>query len=188
MRNPVGRGAFAGPSMQKSRRMTWCLIALSLIVASCWGSNRPNLMTNQRSTTLGDGSSASCSTPVIHLERTKRGLYENRGPDLTFIPHNGNTLGNFTGSSNHSGPWGFLQNIPLLFYGPGHVRSQGSVQLDREVTLAERTYQRCRTNVADSPTPNCKRKGNYGSAARRRRDTSAPRALRGVGRCGVERL
>jgi Type I phosphodiesterase / nucleotide pyrophosphatase len=117
--------------------MAWCLIALSLMVASCWGSNQPEPDDQSALNNSRRWFRASCSTPLIHLERTRRGLYENRGPDLTFIPHNGNTLGNFTGSSNHSGPWGFLQNIPLLFYGPGHVRSQGSVQLDREVTLAD---------------------------------------------------
>jgi Type I phosphodiesterase / nucleotide pyrophosphatase len=107
------------------------------MVASCWGSIPPEPDNQSALNNSRRWFRASCRTPLIHLERTKRGLYENRGPDLTFIPHDGNTLGNFTGSSNHSGPWGFLQNIPLLFYGPGHVRSQGSVELDREVTLAD---------------------------------------------------
>ena len=123
--------------MERGTRIAWCLVALSILIASCWGSPPPGADDQPALNDSRGWFRASCSMPLPHLVRTKRGLYENRGPDLTFIPRNGNTLGNFTGSSNHSGPWGFLQNIPLLFYGPGHVRSQGSVQLDREVTLAD---------------------------------------------------
>lgn len=131
---PVERDTFAGPSLQKSRRIAWCLVAPSQMIASCWGSTPPGSDDQSGRNRSRRWFRASCSMP--YLERTKRGLYENRGPDPTFIPHNRNTLGNFTGSSNYSGPWGVFQNIPLLFYAPGHVWSQGSVQLDREVTLA----------------------------------------------------
>jgi hypothetical protein len=68
---------------------------------------------------------------------TKRGLYGDRGPDITFIPHNGNTLGSFSGATNHSGPWGFLQRVPLVFYGPGFIKPSGLVTARREITLAD---------------------------------------------------
>jgi hypothetical protein len=40
-------------------------------------------------------------------------------------------------STSHSGPWDYLQRVPLVFYGPGFIRPMGHVELDREVTLAD---------------------------------------------------
>ena len=79
----------------------------------------------------------ACRRPVQQLLLTKRGLFGNRGPDITFIPHNGNTLGSFSGNTNHSGPWGFLQRVPLVFYGPGFIKPSGLVTTERDVTLAD---------------------------------------------------
>lgn len=39
------------------------------------------------------------------------------------------------GGWSHSGPWPYLQEVPLLFYGPGVVRRPGTY--DRPVTLAD---------------------------------------------------
>ncbi|MGH2554210.1 MAG: alkaline phosphatase family protein [Actinomycetota bacterium] len=38
---------------------------------------------------------------------------------------------------SHSGPWSYLQRVPLVFYGPGFIRARGEVSPDREVTLAD---------------------------------------------------
>ena len=75
--------------------------------------------------------------PVRVLRRMKRGQWLGRGPDLSFIPRDGNTFGTFEGNTTHSGPWAFLQRVPLVFYGPGFIESQGDVRLKREVTLAD---------------------------------------------------
>ena len=43
---------------------------------------------------------------------------------------------NFIGSSYpHVGPWGYDQNVPVLWYGPDHIRAAGKVS--RPVTLAD---------------------------------------------------
>ena len=39
--------------------------------------------------------------------------------------------------SSHSGPQDHLQEVPLIFYGPRYLRERGSVELPREVTLAD---------------------------------------------------
>ena len=39
--------------------------------------------------------------------------------------------------TTHSGPWDYLQEIPLAFYGPGIFSRRGPVRVDREVTLAD---------------------------------------------------
>jgi len=79
------------------------------------------------------GSIASaCSIPRQWLLRTWRGYRADRGPQLQVIP----ALPNFIGSGYpHAGPWGYDQNVPVLWYGPGYIRAAGSVK--RPVTLAD---------------------------------------------------
>jgi hypothetical protein len=45
-------------------------------------------------------------------------------------------VGSFINTS-HSGPYDFLQNVPLVLYGPGFIKPVGSVDVDREVTIAD---------------------------------------------------
>jgi hypothetical protein len=45
-------------------------------------------------------------------------------------------MGSFINTS-HSGAYDFLQDVPLVLYGPGFVRPIGSVDVPREVTIAD---------------------------------------------------
>jgi hypothetical protein len=74
---------------------------------------------------------AACSIPHEWLLRTWRGWDPDRGPDLQILP----TEPNFVGSGlPHVGPWPYVQDVPMLWYGPGYIRARGPVQ--RPVTLA----------------------------------------------------
>jgi arylsulfatase A-like enzyme len=53
-----------------------------------------------------------------------------------FVPRIPNLIGAFD-YTTHGGPWKYLQSVPLVFYGPGFIRSQGSIHPDREITLAD---------------------------------------------------
>lgn len=66
------------------------------------------------------------------------------------VPREPNFFGAFVGQS-HSGPWDYVQRVPLVFYGPGFIRSQGSLSLGREVTLSDLapTY----AELLDTPAP-----------------------------------
>lgn len=79
----------------------------------------------------------ACGLGETLLRRTLRGSWPGRGPNLSFIPHRGNPFGDFSFSTTHSGPWDFLQRVPLLLYGPGFIMPQGDLRLEREVTLAD---------------------------------------------------
>ena len=73
----------------------------------------------------------ACSIPHQWLLRTWRGDMEDRSAELQILP----IEPNFVGSGlPHVGPWAYAQDIPMLWYGPGHVVAQGEV--DRPVTLA----------------------------------------------------
>ena len=74
---------------------------------------------------------AACGLPHEWLLRTWRGYDPDRGPELQIVP----TEPNFVGSGlPHVGPWPYVQDVPMFWYGPGYVRAQGPVA--RPVTLA----------------------------------------------------
>ncbi len=79
---------------------------------------------------------ASCELPAAQLRRLVAGTYEGRSPDLQYVPRAPHLFGSFE-MTTHSGPWGYLQDVPLLLYGPGYIRSQGDLTLDRRVTVAD---------------------------------------------------
>ena len=78
---------------------------------------------------------AACRLPAAYVNRIRRGHYPGRSPDLILVPKSPNYSGSFTLTS-HSGPFPYLQRVPLVFYGPGQVMNTGSIALDREVTVA----------------------------------------------------
>lgn len=51
------------------------------------------------------------------------------------VPRKPNFFGGFT-STTHSGPWPYVQRVPLVLYGPGYVK-RGAVSPDREATLVD---------------------------------------------------
>lgn len=72
----------------------------------------------------------ACSLPAEHRERIARGVDEVRSGQIVIVPREPDFVGfNFP----HSGPWSYLQRVPLLVYGPGVVPAVGPV--DREVDL-----------------------------------------------------
>ena len=68
------------------------------------------------------------------LLRTWRGYMRGRSEDISMVAQHPNFSGTFA-IPNHSGPWDYLQNVPLILYGPGHIEPAG--QLDRFASLAD---------------------------------------------------
>lgn len=78
-----------------------------------------------------DLASVACSLPHEWLLRTWRGWRPDHGGNIQFIA----AEPNFVGSGlPHVGPWGYVQDVPMFWYGPGYIRAQGSVK--RPVTSA----------------------------------------------------
>jgi hypothetical protein len=67
----------------------------------------------------------ACTLPHDELVRIWHGTYPGRSGDIIAVPKEPNFLGS---AFPHSGPWDYLQEVPLLFYGPGHVPAVGSVK------------------------------------------------------------
>lgn len=79
---------------------------------------------------------ASCAVDLEEMRRVRRGFAPGRSPEVMLLPREPNFVGGPIATS-HSGPWEYLQRVPLVMYGPGFIREQGPVELDREVTLAD---------------------------------------------------
>jgi arylsulfatase A-like enzyme len=77
----------------------------------------------------------ACSLPEEWLLRTQRGYFEPRSGQISILPRYPAYMASGGGGWSHSGPWGYLQRIPLVFYGPGHVDRVGDVT--RPVTMAD---------------------------------------------------
>lgn len=73
----------------------------------------------------------ACSLPHEWLLRTWRGWRADRGAQLSYVPLEPNFVG---AGLPHVGPWDYIQDVPMLWYGPGFVPAQGEV--DRTVTSA----------------------------------------------------
>ena len=74
----------------------------------------------------------ACALPHDQLLRVWRGTDLPRSGDILVVPDEPNFLGsNFP----HSGPWDYLQDVPLFWYGPGQVPALG--RLRRAATLAD---------------------------------------------------
>jgi hypothetical protein len=75
---------------------------------------------------------AACALPHPQLVRISRGTHPDRSGQIVFVPDEPNFVGtNFP----HSGPWDYLQEVPLFWYGPGVVPALGPV--DHPATLAD---------------------------------------------------
>ena len=77
----------------------------------------------------------ACSLPRPWLERTQRGFFEPRSGQISILPRTPAYMASGGGGWSHSGPWPYLVDVPLVFYGPGLIDAQGDV--DRPATTAD---------------------------------------------------
>jgi hypothetical protein len=75
---------------------------------------------------------SACALPSEQLLRVWRGSRPEVGGNLQIVPAEPHYLG---AGFSHSGPWDYVQEIPLFFYGAAHVPARGRV--DTAPTLAD---------------------------------------------------
>ena len=135
------------------RRVFALALALFVLAVACSGDDQPPRATAAPEPTRATGASTgpaptgstapagaepvgvleevACSLPHDWLLRTWRGHDPDRGAEIQLLP----VEPNFVGSGlPHVGPWDYAQEIPMFWYGPGHVPPAGVVE--RPVTLA----------------------------------------------------
>jgi arylsulfatase A-like enzyme len=77
----------------------------------------------------------ACGIPRAYLQRTRAGYFEGRSGQVQLLPRQPAYFSSGAGGWSHSGPWPYLQDVPLVFYGPGLIAPGGDV--GRPVTLAD---------------------------------------------------
>ena len=77
----------------------------------------------------------ACKLPKEYLRRIERGYHRAHSEDVTFVPREPNYWGSFSIVS-HSGPWDYLQRVPLVLYGPGYIVPQGA-PLEEEASITD---------------------------------------------------
>ena len=77
----------------------------------------------------------ACGLPEEWLARTRRGYFEARSGQISLLPKTPAYMASGGDGWSHSGPWPYLQEVPLVFYGPGVVPALGEVE--GEVTTAD---------------------------------------------------
>jgi predicted AlkP superfamily pyrophosphatase or phosphodiesterase len=77
----------------------------------------------------------ACALPPSWLERITRGYSPGRSGQISILPDQPAYLASGAGGWSHSGPWPYLQRVPIVFYGPGMI--EGGRSIDRPVTIAD---------------------------------------------------
>jgi len=121
------------------RLVSLCLVA----AAACTSNAAPNAAspgqtgaptspaTPPSSLASGKYADIACGLPKAQLTRILNGYITGKSGEIQFTlrpPH-------YFGLWSHSGPWDYLQRVPLFFYGPGHVPPAG--EIDRPVTMTD---------------------------------------------------
>jgi hypothetical protein len=108
-------------------------IALILSAVAC---TSPRNADEKRGSNGAGWFRAACDLPIDYLRRIRRGTYYGRSPEVTFVPRKPNTFADWI-TTRHTGPWNYLQEVPLIFYGPGYIKSLGPVRVPHEATVAD---------------------------------------------------
>ncbi|MDQ3985631.1 MAG: alkaline phosphatase family protein [Actinomycetota bacterium] len=111
-----------------TRRVPTVVVALSIATAAC--------TSTIQSPEGGPGEEAvkSCDRLDRLVTRTRRGFVPGRSADILVVPREPSYIGTAQ-RPVHTGPWDYLAEVPLVFYGPGVVPPLGSV--DRPATMAD---------------------------------------------------
>ena len=77
----------------------------------------------------------ACGLRPEWLELTRRGYHQKRSGQIALLPRTPAYMSTGGQGWTHSGPWDYLQRIPLVFYAPG--RFSEDIAVDDPVTLAD---------------------------------------------------
>lgn len=140
----VAARAFFIARVTRRGAVTMLVAAICLVATACPAEDQPDPRSQATRSAPEIGSSVArskwfrgaCTVPEKLFERIRRDYYPGRSPELIALPAAPNYYGAFIGTS-HSGPWDYVQKVPIVLYGPGFIEARGDISLDREVTLAD---------------------------------------------------
>src|SRR3954453_3555951 len=125
-RTPGGLVTYRAMPRRTRRLAVPVVVAFALVIPFVMSAPAPAAQSDQ------DLINLACSLPHRYLVRTWNGFSPDPGPELTAIPAEPNFMG---AGPPHVGPWDYIHDVPMFWYGPGHIKAQGEV--DGNVTLAD---------------------------------------------------
>lgn len=119
-------------SADTRHRLLWVRAAAAatlLLLGSCLttapeSSNETPPARRERGRAAVATAGSGCARLGRLVRRVRRGYVGLASPDISLIPSVPNYIGS-DGAPVHSGPWDYLAHVPLVLYGPGHVRRAG---------------------------------------------------------------
>ncbi|MGH2817829.1 MAG: alkaline phosphatase family protein [Actinomycetota bacterium] len=91
------------------------------------------LAEEERAFDTNDPVERGCGLDDRELVRIWRGYHRVHSEDVTTVPLPPNYSGSF-GVTSHSGPWDYVQTVPLVLYGPGQISANGPVDEFASIT------------------------------------------------------
>ena len=117
----------APPGRSRSRLVAGAAAVIVLVGAGLWFVVRNgDHESAPRPTLTGSVLERACALPPAYLDRIWRGYDPKRSEEIVIVPREPNFVGSFELTS-HSGPWPYLQRVPLVLYGPERIEPQGQV-------------------------------------------------------------
>lgn len=104
-----------------------------LLLFACTGESADPPPAQTRTFDSNDPVERACALPKEQLIRLWRGHHPVHSEDVTIVPQEPNYSGSFTVTS-HSGPWDYVQTVPLVMYGPGFIPEMGTVAGPASIT------------------------------------------------------
>lgn len=117
------------------RRRLWVVTAVAVLAVVLFGGGYLAFGWFEREEPLPSFTQQLCSLPEDWARRIERGHFPGHSGDISILPRTPAYMASGAGGWSHSGPWDYLQDVPLIFYGPGLVDE--GVEVDRPVTLAD---------------------------------------------------
>lgn len=111
---------------------------VALVTVLCLGVLGLFVVESRQTGALPSFTEQMCGLPSKWLQLVKRGYHPARSGQISFLP---DTPIYFAGGGDgwsHSGPWPYLQEVPLVFYGPRRIAATAQVT-DDDHTLADVT-------------------------------------------------
>jgi predicted AlkP superfamily pyrophosphatase or phosphodiesterase len=90
-------------------------------------------LAEERSFDTNDPVKRACGLSESELARIWRGYHPVHSEDVTTVPLPPNHAGGFEVTS-HSGPWDYVQTIPLVLYGPEQISANGALDEFASIT------------------------------------------------------
>jgi hypothetical protein len=96
---------------------SWMIVVLFLVAVSCTAAGEMDGDPPARAPEGFRPVAWACRLPADQLLRIREGYRPGRSGDVQFVPRHPS----YFGEHSHSGPWAYLQRVPLMFVGPPHV-------------------------------------------------------------------